>query len=295
MEIQLGPKPMTALVDHLKDAGAGPKADLAWIALTELLQSFETELDRAYQAPQRLPESRAKLRRWRAGAASYLANLRARHAALERGGSVTLDTEPDGSLVVIVAGQPTVVSGPDIAHQKDLEERILESFCAIHDCPEPDEAADAEGQTEPKAQLARSHYAPETGVWSFADHRSVRYETSDGLAFEFSDSRNRPAREMACRDLAEELRQLIKALRQARGAGHSIDWRRLYIEQPPRGEDPRVVVNRQGAYMILPLPELARQPSLLDLAKPWLQARLADQSYLLVLPGDMLASTRTRP
>jgi hypothetical protein len=291
IEIQLAPKPMAVLVAHLKDGGPGPKADLAWIAMTELIHSFETELDRAIEAPPSKPESRAKLRRWNAGTAGFVADLRARHAALERGASVALDTEPDGSLLVIVAGQPTVVSGPDIAHQRDLEARILESFCSIHPCPAPDESTDAPSGAEPSA-FAPSLLAPEVGVWSFGDHRSVRYETSDGLAFEFPDSGNRPAREMACRNLAAELRQLLRALHQARDAGHSIDWRRLRVEQPPQGEDPRIVVNRQGAYMILPVPLLARQPVLVDHARPWLEARMADRPYLLILPGDAVVAAQ---
>jgi len=292
-EIQLGPKPMTALVAHLADAGPGPKADLAWIALTELIQSFETELDRALQAPQPRPGARAKLRRWNAGTAGYVADLRALHGVLERGASVALDSEPDGSLLVIVAGQPTVVSGPDIAHQEDLEKRILESFCSIHDCP----AAETGDQTETEraGRLTASRHVPEVGVWSFGDDRAIRYETSDGLAFEFSDPRGRPAKELACKALAKELRQVLRALRQARDAGHSIDWRRLAVEPPLWGEDPRVVVNREGAYIALPVPELARQPALLAEARPWLEARMADRPYLLIMSGDWLVFSPEGP
>jgi len=292
-EIWLGPKPMAALVAYLADGGPGPKADLAWIALTELIQSFETELDRAFQALQARPGTRAKLRRWNAGAAGYVADLRALQGALERGAYVALDSEPDGSLLVIVAGRPTVVSGPDLAHQKDLEQRIIESFCSIHDCP----VAETEDQKEdehPWQQIA-SRYAPEVGVWTFGDHRAIRYETSDGLAFEFSDPRGRPSKALACNALAKELRQVLRALRQARDAGHSINWRRLALEAPPRGEDPRLVVNREGAYMVLPVPELARQPALLAEARPWLEARMADRPYLLIISGDDLISSLDWP
>jgi len=266
---------LTAVVKYLGHSDPAGSEDLAWIALSEMVQAYEQMLERAGQARHKDAESRAKLRKWRAATAGFLAGLRSQLHAVASGAAVTLDTEPDGSLLVLVEGRPTLVSDPDLAHPGALGRRILETFCGSHDCPAAalNTAAPAPAPPPPVS----------TGHWSFADHRSTRFETQGGIAFEFSGFQDRSEKQAASDQLAAELRLLARGLRDVQSIGQPIDWDVLRIVPTPGGENPRVILNRNGDFLYLAVPELVRRPELLREARPWIEARMAGRPYDLVL------------
>ncbi len=282
--------PLAAVVKHLGSEDPAGSEDLARIALSEMLQAYEQMLDRARQSRRKDAESRAKLQKWQASTAGFLAGLRSQLGAVESGASVTLDTEPDGSLLVLVEGRPTVVSGPDLADPGALGRRIVATFCASHDCPA------AAGDTASAAAPVEPPPAPmSTGHWSFSDRRATRFETQEGIAFEFSGFQDRSEKQATSDQLAAELRLLARGLRDVRSLGQIVDWGALQIVPTPGGQDPRVTLNGYGDFLYLPVPGLLRHPELLREARPWIEARMDGRPYELVLtqadrlvhrPGD---------
>jgi hypothetical protein len=272
---------MAVLVEHLRSEDPAASVDLAWIAVAELLRSYEQILDDAGRPASRNGSARAKLHRWRAGTAGFVAELRERLRALEAGARVELEVGTKGSLIVVLDGRPTLITGPDIAREHELEGRVLDIFCQAHRCPvleQPDVPAPRPTQVTAAAPAAE-------GVWSFADHRAVRYETPDGLAFEFGGFEGRARKQAACDDLAGELRLLVRGVRKAIRDGHAVDWASLRLVEPPIGEQPRVVLNASGDYIRLPVGRLASSPEIWREALPWLRARTAGHSRTLVFRG----------
>jgi hypothetical protein len=276
------PNPGPSLAVVLKHMGGADRAgeeDLAWIALSEMLDAYDQMLVRARQFRRSDAKSRAALRKWLASTDGYLAGLRSELRAVESGASIALDMEPDGSLLVLVDGRPTVVSGPNLSDPGALGRRIVATFCASHDCPAPDESA---------AMASRSGDATppppaSTGHWSFADNRATRFETQQGIAFEFSGFRDRSDKQAASDQLAAELQLLAQGLRDVQSLGQRIDWGTIQIVSTPDGQDPRVILNRNGDFLYLPVPRLANHPELLREARPWIAARMEGRPYELVL------------
>jgi hypothetical protein len=212
-----------------------------------------------------------------------VAELRGRLRALESGASVELEVGPQGSLIVVLDGRPTLITGPDIARAHELERRVLDIFCQGHRCPELERPATAESATGTGGE-ARAPRSVE-GVWSFADHRAVRYETADGLAFELRGFEGRARKQAALDALAQELRVLVLGLREALRDGHAVDWGSVRVIEPPHGEEPRVVLNASGDYIRLPVQRLAAHPELWREALPWMRERIAGHSPTMVFRG----------
>ncbi len=262
--VDLQPSLLAQLARSLQRADADVLSDFAHSALQEMVDSYAVELDDV-----RIVVASGGGRRhrsWSAATSAYMLRLTSFQEAVEAGAPVTLEITAAETVQLWIASEPVIVQGPRLANASEFERRIVESFCVLHQCPEP----------SPRAPLKSERLAlPAQGIWSFSDSKGHAFETGAGLRFVFQDLSERRRKQQLCLRLSEELALLAAGLQSTRSKGFAIDWESLEILSLGKGYPNRVRLNRRGDYFELRLPNLGRLPSLWKQAKPWLQAQVA--------------------
>jgi hypothetical protein len=276
-EINFKPSVLATLAEALSRASDEERRTFARIALVEMSAAYEDELKRASQAEPKTQAARKKLARWRFATRRYLVELGEIARALDATDSLRLHVDRQQRVLMFVGEHPIIVNGPRIGKKEALEQRILEAFCLAHPC---DVLLATDSQSEPEPQY------PAGGTWALGHKRRPRYETVDGLLFEFRNMSDRALKEQACLAIIPELRELATALQKAREARYAIDWPGLAIEPIPASEDHRVILNRQGDFLRLSLPRLEKAEEFWREALPWLRARANGKDYRMRFPNS---------
>ncbi len=270
-EINFKPSVLATLAKAVSTAGDEEQRAFARIALVQMTAAYEAELDRAGEAAPKTPAARKKLTRWRFATRRFLTEFQEMSRALESGAPLRLHVDQQHRVLMFVGDHPMIVNGPRIGKKEALEQRIRDEFCVAYEC-EP-LLAEEKRSEPPEPEL------PPGGTWALGHNRRPRYETVDGLLFEFRNMSDRGRKEQACLAVIPELRELAKALRKAREARYAIDWAGLAIEALPASEDHQVILNTQGDYLRLTLPRLEKAEQVWREALPWLRARSDGKNY----------------
>jgi hypothetical protein len=239
--------------------------------------AYEDEFKRAGQAEPKTQAARNKLTRWRFATRRYLTELGEISRVLDNTDSLRLHVDKQQRVLMFVGEHPIIVNGPRIGGKEALEQRILEKFCLAHTC---DVLLATASHSAPEPQY------PAAGTWAFSHQRRPRYETVDGLFFEFRNMRDRALKEQACLAIIPELRELATALKEAREARYAIDWPGLAIESLPASDDHQVILNRQGDFLRLSLPRLEETEGFWREALPWLRARANGKDHGMRFPNS---------
>lgn len=296
--------PLVRLARGLAEAPPEVRAQFARTALEEMAAAYDAEAQRVWHG-KRVSHRDRDARRWAAHTEAYAERLAALADAVTPATDVEIRRTAAHEVELVLPATSIIVSGPRIAEPGHLAERILARFCALQDCaalaPEPTRmASGAAGQTTPAGQseatgdgnTADGTPAPPprvAAVWTFSDRRGPTFTTADGLEFLFPDLRDLVRRREACAQVAAELRTLAEQLAQARARGVAIDWDALEVRALPGANDDYVRLNRDGEYLRLPLPALARAPTLLGLARHWLEAAATGRHVQQTFPhADVL-------
>jgi hypothetical protein len=252
------------LAERVQTENEFDRVDFAWVAIAEMAASFEAAAEGSAQARAKNEMARKKLLRWRSSTLAYAQHLRERLMAIQQGAPVAVHVQEPNTLVVFTDGEPTVINGPQAVDYGELARQILLSYCALHLCPE---------QEMLEAEAPPDTVEPPNGQWSFGQDLAARYETPDGLAFEFRRLQVREDAQNACDRLITELRVLANRLRQLHQAGAPVAWERLRILSTGAPDQHRVLVNDAGRSLLLSLPNLYLVQELLREAAPWLEAQ----------------------
>lgn len=258
--------------------------DFAQISLEELLDAYQSSYRESLQASSKRTSGNLKLARWRRGLDQYIAQLGDLRASLNYDSRIEIVTPPRGPISLFLDDDPVVVSGPELAKARQLEQRIVDRFCRLHDCSRY-------RQQQPVAKIEMPRMA--AGQWQFQQHRSARYLTPDGLEFVFSSMQEREAKQRVCEAIAGDLRRLVNEIRNAHRAGYRIDWEALRIDTLYNGETEQLTLNRDGDYLNLDLIyfEQGRQPGPQLLA--WMKQRAAEQeATAIIADSDRLLTRR---
>ena len=263
---------LVEIANNLVISSDSERRAFARIVLVEMAAAYEEELYRARQFVPKTKAAQRKLSRWRYATEAFLVQLLEIYQTLDSDASVGLHVDNQQRLLLIVEGRPVVMSGPRIGREKALEERIVNSFCQIHECSQPQEA---ERYILPKPDFSGP------GTWVFSQKHRPRYETGDGLSFRFRSIANRMTKEQACMAVVVELRKLVAALIETRESGEQINWAVIRIESIPANNDHRVILNERGDYLRLELHTLGKSGELWREFLPWVRSQANREKYHL--------------
>ena len=279
--------PFIRLAQGLATAEPGRRLDFAWIAVAEMAGEYRRILQDSAAAAPHKGSSHLKLARWRQATQGFLAEL---EWALQRIGAVPeirVHVTAGRLVTLLVEDQPIVISGPESSDSRLMQQRILDTYCALYDCSDILHAAPGPASAAP--------VNPGKGAWVFTQTRGGRYTTPDGLAFQFSSLANRSGKEALCENIAEEMRRLVSLLREARRGGFAIDWQMLEVRPVADSEQAYILLNRNGDYLRGKLPHLAATDVLANGGLTWISQMLEQTNPAqAVIPADRLAGPNTR-
>ncbi len=268
-------------------ADDGQRQDFAWIAIAEVTRAYEQEFSQSQDEALGKAKAQRKLARWRKGTRSFIEQLHQIQALLGNPAEIDIHGDVAGPPVLFINDNPIVISGPGNGMQRLLEQRIIDTYCELHDCTE------IFAEPEPPAIVPEP---VEPGGWSLGSNRRPRYETPDGLVFLFSNLQERNQKQKMCETLGVELRRLVAGLRNAERAGYPIEWQQLQINSLELSDNDHLLLNRQGDYLPVALPVLERTGLVQGEAMEWIQQRFAKKNHrTLFRDADRLYATYSQP
>lgn len=269
------------LVRMVANADADAQQDFTWIALSELVASYEKVYTSSASEKSKKKKAREKLSSWRSGTQAYIAQL---HRLMERfsgGVEIQIHVEKAGPPVIYIDDTPVIISGPEIGSGMQMERRIVDAYCAMYDCGDLVSSAGRNAATERVSSSA-------AGGWTLQNSGSTSYRTADGLLFLFSELSGRDEKQQACNAIAAELRELSNGLRDAALAGHWIEWDSIEIQPQGDGRGERVKFNSAQEFLRLPLPLLAQSLPYTPAMLTWLKQRAFDDTAEVEIAADPL-------
>ncbi len=245
-------------------------ADFASTALTLLAQAYQQEAKLAQREAVQAGGDK-KLLDWSRAVQNYSAQLSYVLADIELGLPVVLVPQGEKFVALEVADRMTILSHPRGNQQSVLEQQILQSYCARHDCVALlATAAHRENESVPHA------VGPLRPQWTFdEDGSACAYR---GFQLRFAPGQNLAAARQFCRSLVTEIFSLIDELRWQQRHGVTIDWSLLQITTTPYGSDHQVLLNAAGDSVLRALPRLGDNPALIQTLSSWLALRVAGKA-----------------
>jgi hypothetical protein len=221
------------------------RAEFAHVALTEMFLSCLAESVTAQERLLDMPDE--NLPRWIGAVDHYAARLQA--MAQNPGNNVQVLLRPDEHepLVLLINGDPVMVSSVRWAQQRDLEHHIVEQFCQRRRCSGV--AARSGAQQAPGW---RQTVAP---VWHLSGAGP------------------------SCRDGSG----LATELARQRSHGVRVDWNQVRVLPQLGNRGYAVRLNSAGELLWLDLPALASARRLFPQIAPWLAARASGMDVSLVI------------
>ena len=270
------PPAMARIASHLIASGSGDPWWFTAVTLQALLDAYAEELDRAALETPSTPARRAKLARWRSATRGLIGRLEDAQTRLGQGAAFSIQVDPRHQIVLLIDGQPIVVSGPRGGTESAISARVERDYCAYQDCSMLDDAA---------ADAIREMIAA-AGNWVLSQRRPPAYEIGDQLRCKFADIADRERKARTCAQLHRELQELLTGLQRANGRGYRIDWPQLALVPAITAPRVNVVVNGVGDYLPMTLP-LLRAAGQADWAsiRSWLQRMHAGDPHPLVITG----------
>lgn len=257
-----------ALSDRLE------RFDFASITLNELIADYETSYRESAREQHTEPKAQRKLARWRRESRSFIDQLKAQFASMGEQSHVEIEADQTGSLVLFIDNTPIVISGPEIGRAGQMEQRIVDRFCLLHDCAR---------YRDTPAPPPRPEIRSVRGGWLLQHRQGATYATRDGLSFVFRTLDNRAEKQAGCEAIARDLRLLVASLQDAQRAGYSIDWERLTIATLHDGIIEQVVINGAGDYLNMDLSFFGSQRGLDQPFLGWARKQVAGEPASIVI------------
>jgi len=265
-EINLSRSKLLQLALHLEVADKEKQYFFSQLALFEMFDSYQQEIERSYTYP---PKTKARLRdvhRWRFASQSYLKSINQYLYLLDSGNTLHFLISRQNKIFLIIANTPVIISGPNVGADKQIEKNIVDKFCLQYDCREYFTRTYNETPDEIFAN------ADVSGEWLFDSQEQVSYAVSNGLIFVFSSLSEREEKEHWVINISLELSLLLDYLKQTKKKGKTIDWLSLAIMELPLTDNAyKIIINNDNDYLKVTLPLLGKNPALFHLLIPWLK------------------------
>jgi hypothetical protein len=275
-----GSEAFVGLARRVADHSQGVQAEFARIALEEMGSAFRQEAEAAREIvpnPKRPARKERDPKKWSAATSSYAGRMFALADSVQAGARVSVQVEPEGTIVLNVDGSQVIVGGPRLDRSQQFENRIIDRICLDAGC---------------QSLASASYDAFSTGIggrWSFSDTDTPVFVTGNGLNFLFEDRANLPNKERACLAITAELDTIVQTLKNLLWQNQAVDWSAIAVRTDGMDASTQVLrVNSTGDYIKVALPQLARVPYVLQSAMPWVRSQVegrSSQHYVQLPPG----------
>ncbi len=263
-----------SLAGKVAQADRLERFDFATIALNELITAYEASYRESSHEQHDKLKAQQKLARWRRESKSFIDQLSAQLAAVSYTSRIEIATQQSGPLILFIDDSPIVISGPEIGKAGQMEQRIIERFCTLHDCTGYRDTALAPLITEvPRVPAG----------WQLQYRQGATYVTGDGLSFVFGSLDNRTEKQARCEAVARDLRMLVAGIQNAQRAGYTVDFKRLTIATLHDGTTEHIVINEAGEYLNMDLGFFGNGRKLEQPFLGWVERRVAGRSASLVI------------
>jgi len=262
------------LAARLEDAPLELRADFAQAALSELIEAYSREADRA-RAELRRTGGNRDLSRWVRAVDALIRELQGLLDALGPDTPVQIMGRDAQTVYLIVDDNPVLLSGPRASDRAMLEQRVLERFCSRNYCDDLFE------DHLPHAVDSVTREPPP--LWRFSDQGGPVCTSGTGLELQFRSASDLKRKRELCTQVVAELNSLITALRDSVSDGKPVEWAYLAIHPDPGTDLQRVVFNAGGDYLLLPFPSLSGAQQFFTASLPWVAARVEDKRFNLVI------------
>ena len=275
-EVNLSRSKLMQLALHLDVADATLQYDFAQIALLEMYNTYQYELDRSYTDPPKTAQRKKDIYSWRFGMRSYLETLASYLQLMDSGSPLHYFVSDQNKIFLMIDDVPLIVSGPNAGADKEIERNIVQLFCQQYDCRE---------------YFEQTHYAQESGElsqtladkdifgqWSFNSKLQAVYTVSNGLVFNFDSMKDRYKKEQWVITVSQELALIMEKLQQSKEKHIQIHWPSLFLSELPLTDKAyKLVLNQKNDFIKINLPILAQHHSLFLQLIPWIK-----RNFLLV-------------
>lgn len=248
--------------------------DFTTIALDELIAAYETSYRESALEQHDKPKAQLKLARWRRESKVFVDQLKSQFAGISDQSHIEIEVDQSGAIILFIDNTPMVISGPEIGKAGQMEQRIIDRFCKLHDC--------ARYRTTPSTP-AIAKIRTVRGGWQLQYRQGATYATGDGLSFVFRTLDNRAEKQARCEAIARDLRTLVAGLQNAQRAGYAIDWKRLTIATLQDGTTEHIIINAAGDYLNMDLGFFGNHRGLSQPFLDWAEKRVAGEPASIVI------------
>ncbi|MCK5697470.1 MAG: hypothetical protein KAI02_04855 [Gammaproteobacteria bacterium] len=270
-EINLSRSKLVQLALHLERADKEKQYYFTQIALYEMFDSYQQEVERSISDPPKTPKRKRDIYRWRSATRAYIHQLDSYLYLMDSGDPINFFMSPQKQLFIIISNTAVIISGPNSGADKQMETNIVDQFCSQYDCQIYFSHTSNESRY---SQLSSDDVETE---WLFERNNKMSFTMSNGLNFQFSDIVNRPSKEYWSINVSNELNLLLDYLSRVQKKGQLIDWLSMRIVTLPLTDNAyKVIINDNNHYIKLPLPLLGRHPDLFHVLIPWIKNHLAE-------------------
>lgn len=263
-----------SLAGKVAEADRLERFDFATIALNELIAAYETSYRESSHEQHDKLKAQQKLARWRRESKSFIDQLSAQLAAVSYTSQIEIEAQQSGPLILFIDDSPIVISGPEIGKAGQMEQRIIQHFCTLHDCT-------GYRDTPPAPLITEVPRVP--AGWHIRHRNGATYVTGDGLSFVFRSLENRAEKQVRCETVARDLRMLVAGIQNAQRAGYTIDFKRLTIATLHDGITEHIVINGAGDYLNMDLGFFGNSRKLEQPFLGWVEKRVAGRPASLVI------------
>lgn len=263
-----------SLASRLVQSDKLERFDFTTIALNELINAYEASYRKSAREQHTEPKAQLKLARWRRESKIFVDQLKSEFAGISDQSHIEIEADQSGAIILFIDNTPVVISGPEIGKAGEMEQRIIDRFCKLHDC--------ARYSDTPPPPLTRE-VRTIRGGWHIQNRQGATYETEDGLIFVFRTLDNRAEKQARCEAIAHDLHMLVAGLQNAQRAGYAIDWQRLTIATLHDGTTEHIVINSAGDYLNMDLSFFGSHRGLDEPFLGWLRKRLAGEPASVVI------------
>ena len=294
-EINLSRSKLVQLALHLEVADQEKQYEFSRIALLEMYNTYQYELDRSYTHLPKTPKKRAKVRGWRFATQSYLETINNYLYLMDSGTALSFFVSKQNKIFLLIGDIPVIISGPNSGADKQIERNIVQQFCLQYDCLEYFEKTHRSSKvslSDNNQIKAADEFLTDgsltkenTGEWSLGANHKASLIMSNGLIFKFTNLKDRKDKQLWAMDISNELSVLADHLKRAQEKGKVISWSSLIIEDLPLTDSAyKVIVNQNNDYIKLSIPFLGENPVLFKDLIPWLKRYFENQSdYRMII------------
>ena len=281
-EINLSRSKLLQLAQHIAADEPEKHYYFSQIAVFEMMDSYQRELERSLTQVSKTMKKRAKVRHWRFATYAYLETLNEYLFLMDSGVQTSFFISPQNKIFLLIGNVPVIISGPNSGEDKKIEKNIVENYCLEYDCQEY-----FKNHLQNNRPAAKASFLDESqsGEWSIKSQHQFSYIVDDTLIFNFSNMQDRKNKEKWAINIAAELQTLLAALHKVKKRGKIIDWSLLMIEELPLTDNAeKVMINQQADYIKIALPMLLKNSPLFPSFIPWLKKHFEQQlNYRMII------------